>query len=213
MGGCCCVEGPHSTMNYYHVTVTRPSGPSTTSLLSRRDSPRTQTPGDSQTGGDPLQMWLKQLVWRGVESHIGGFLRWWSRRTCAHLLLWELQNCNSLLNNHWQENVGPQQKKIPHVQGLRRSPNKMVGGAKSCLESNSYPPEVLGGLKQNLVHARTQRCHKRLSQTCLCVNECLLWRHISAGSCCGDRSSGCSRPGRCSLWHKSSRRRSPLTPS
>ena len=27
-------------------------------------------------------------------------------------------------------------KKIPHVQGQRRSPNKMVGGAKLRLESN-----------------------------------------------------------------------------
>ena len=51
----------------------------------------------------------------------------------AHLLLWELQNCNFLLSNHHQENVGSHQKKIPHVQGQRRSPNKMVGGAKSHL--------------------------------------------------------------------------------
>ena len=29
---------------------------------------------------------------------------WWSKRTCTHLLQ-ELQNCNSLLNNHQQENV------------------------------------------------------------------------------------------------------------
>ena len=29
---------------------------------------------------------------------------WWSRRTCTHLLQ-ELQNCNSPLNNHQQENV------------------------------------------------------------------------------------------------------------
>ena len=57
----------------------------------------------------------------------------WSRRTCTHLLLWELQNYNSLLNNHWQENVGSNQKKIPHVQGQRRSPSNMVGGAKSHL--------------------------------------------------------------------------------
>ena len=28
---------------------------------------------------------------------------------CAHLL-WKLQNCNSLLNNHWQKNVGFHQK-------------------------------------------------------------------------------------------------------
>ena len=45
--------------------------------------------------------------------------RWGSRRTWAHLLLWELQNCNLLLNNHWHKNVGFHQK-TPHVQGRRR---------------------------------------------------------------------------------------------
>ena len=28
---------------------------------------------------------------------------------------------------------------VPHTQGQRRSPRKMVGGAKSCLESNTIP--------------------------------------------------------------------------
>ena len=67
---------------------------------------------------------------------LGCILRWWSRRTCVHLLLRELQNYNSLLNNHWQENVGSHQKKIPHIQRQRRSPSEMVGGAKLHLESN-----------------------------------------------------------------------------
>ena len=40
---------------------------------------------------------------------------WWSRRTCAHLLLRELQNYNSLLNNCRQENVGCHKKK--YIQG------------------------------------------------------------------------------------------------
>ena len=56
----------------------------------------------------------------------------WSRKMCTHLLR-ELQNYNSQLNNHRQENVEFHQKKIPHDQGRRRSPSKMVGGAKSCL--------------------------------------------------------------------------------
>ena len=37
-------------------------------------------------------------------------------------------------------------KMIPHVQGQRRSHSKTVGGAKSHLESNLNPPEVLRGL-------------------------------------------------------------------
>ena len=59
--------------------------------------------------------------------------------TCAHLLLHELQNCNLLLNKHPQENAGSQQKMIPHTQGQRRSPSKMIEGAKSRLESNPIP--------------------------------------------------------------------------
>ena len=43
--------------------------------------------------------------------------RWRSRSMCVHLLLWELQNYNSLVKNHRQENVGSHQKKIPQVQG------------------------------------------------------------------------------------------------
>ena len=41
-----------------------------------------------------------------------------------------------IINEAEQENVGSHQKKIPHVQGQRRSPSKMVWGAKSRLESN-----------------------------------------------------------------------------
>ena len=46
---------------------------------------------------------------------------------------------NLLLNNHRQENVESHQKKIPHVQGQRGNPSKMVGGVKSHLESNPIP--------------------------------------------------------------------------
>lgn len=40
------------------------------------------------------------------------------------------------LKNHQQENIGSHQKKIPHAQGERRAPNKMVEGVKSYLDSN-----------------------------------------------------------------------------
>ena len=55
---------------------------------------------------------------------------------CVHLLLQVLQKYNSLLNKHQQESVGSHQKMIPHVQGLRRSLSKTIGGVKSHLESN-----------------------------------------------------------------------------
>ena len=57
-------------------------------------------------------------------------------------------------------------KKIPHVQGQRRSPRKTVGGDKLSLESNPMSPEMLRGLKQNIVH--TRRCHVAQSCPTLC---------------------------------------------
>ena len=131
--------------------------------------------------------------------------RWWSRRTCAHLLPRELQNYNFLLNNCRQENVGFHQKNIPHIQGQSRRPSKMVGGAKSRLVSNPIPTRDVQ-LKKTCVH---QEIPQRLSQTCLWVFKCLLWRYgVSSGLPQWER-----------LWvqqtwvgHKPSWRRSPLTP-
>ena len=68
---------------------------------------------------------------------------------------------------------------------------------------------MFGGTKQNLVHQETPQ---RLSQTCLWMFECLLWRYGSTVACHRDRDSGCSRPESCSVWHKPSWRRSPLIP-
>ena len=111
-------------------------------------------------------------------------------------------------------------KKIPYIQRQRKSPNKMVGGAKSSLESNLYTPETLRGLKKikikikkknNFVGTRTQRPHRDWAKAALSV-ECLLQKRESAVACHRDRGSGCSRPGTHSMWHKPSRRRSPLAP-
>ena len=106
------------------------------------------------------------------------YLRWQSRWTCAHLLLQELQNYNSLLNNHRQENIESHQKNIPHVQGQRRNPRKMVGGVKSRLQSNPYLPEMLRGLKQTLC-APGPRDPTRLSQNCVSVFPAEVW--VSSG--------------------------------
>ena len=43
---------------------------------------------------------------------------------------------SSLLSNYHLENAGSHQKKVSHIQGQRRSPNKTVGGVKLSLESN-----------------------------------------------------------------------------
>ena len=118
--------------------------------------------------------------------------RWQSRRTRTHLLLQELQNYDWLLINHQQENAGSQQKKLPHVQGQRRSPSKMVRAVKSHLESNTVPSRDAQRAQTNLVRTRTQRLHRDWART---VFECLLWRYRSAVDCCRGRGSGCSRRG------------------
>ena len=64
--------------------------------------------------------------------------KWRNRRICAELLLWELQNTTRCEQPSTGQCWIPP-KKITHVQGQRRSPSKMVGGAKSCLESNPIP--------------------------------------------------------------------------
>ena len=56
--------------------------------------------------------------------------------------------------------LDPTKKKIPHVQGQRRSPSKMVGGAKSHLESNPLPARDTQRAQMNLVRIRTQRPHR-----------------------------------------------------
>ena len=51
-------------------------------------------------------------------------------------------------------------KKIPHIQGQRRSPSKMAGGVKSHLESNPLPKRDTQRAQTNLVCSRTQRRHR-----------------------------------------------------
>ena len=132
---------------------------------------------------------VKGTVKISSSTLVGG--RWWRRRTCAHLLLWELQNYNSLLNSHPQENVGFHQKKIPHIQG-QRSPSKTVGGAKTHLESNPIPARDTWRAQTNLVRTKTQRPHRDWIRA---VFGCLLRRYGSAVACRRGRCSGCSSPG------------------
>ena len=130
--------------------------------------------------------------------------RWWSRRTCPHLLLWELQNYNLLLNNHQQENVGSYQKRIFHVQGKRRSPSKMVGRAK--LDSESNPACISDSQRAQTKPCVLQEAPQRLSQACLWVSPAQGW--VSSGLLQGQRL--CVQ--QTWVWHKPSWRRLPLTP-
>ena len=138
---------------------------------------------------------------------------WRTRRTCAHLLLWKLQNCNLLLNNHRQENAGSHPKKIPHVQGQRRSHNKMGGGAKLHLESNPIPTRDAWRAQTKPCVHQDPETPKRVRQTCLWMSACFLRRHGSAVACHGGRGYACSRSGSPSMWHKPSWRRPPIAPT
>ena len=96
-------------------------------------------------------------------------------------------------------------EEIPQVQGQRRSPSKMVGGANSRLEANSISVREAKRAQTNLVRTRTQGPHRDRHRT---VWAFPLEVRVSSGLPQGQR-----------LWvqqtwvcHKPSRRRLPLTP-
>ena len=72
------------------------------------------------------------------------------------------------------------QKKIPHIQGQRNRPSKMVGGVNSHLESNPVPARGAQRAQTNLVHTRTQGPHRDWDRT---MFEHLWWRYGSAVDC------------------------------
>ena len=61
--------------------------------------------------------------------------------------------------------LDPTKKKIPHVQGQRRSPSKMVGGAKSHLESPLTRQRHSEGSNESCAH-QDPETSQRLSQNC-----------------------------------------------
>ena len=69
------------------------------------------------------------------------------------LLLRELQNYNSLLNNYQQENVESHQKKEnPRPRAKEKTQKDSRKGETAFTIKPHYLTEMLGGLKQNLVH-------------------------------------------------------------
>ena len=70
-------------------------------------------------------------------------------------------------------------EEIPHIQGQRRSPSKMVGRANLPLNQTPFPPETLRGLKQTLcapgIRDPTDRDRTVIQR--------LLWRYGSAVVC------------------------------
>ena len=84
-------------------------------------------------------------------------------------------------------------KKISYIQGQRRSPNKMVGVAKSLLESNPIS-------SKESQRVQTKPCVPQTPQETESHLPLSVWvspeeARITSGRC-RDRGSGCDRPGR-----------------
>ena len=79
--------------------------------------------------------------------------KWQSRSTFTHLLPRKFQNCNSLLNNYQQENVESHQKKeTPRPRAKEKPQKDSRKGETAFTIKPHYLTEMLGGLKQTLVH-------------------------------------------------------------
>ena len=103
-----------------------------------------------------------------------------------------------------QEIVIFHQKKMPHIQGQRRSPRKTVGIAKSCLESNPIPTRHTWRAQPNLCAPGPRDTTDIEPGLCLSV------------SCGGNISSGLLQEQglwvqQTWIWHKSSWGRLPFT--
>ena len=143
------------------------------------------------------------FLWSNCEQFFMIKSRWCSRRTCAYLLLWEFQNYNSLLNNHWQENVGSHQNKIPHVQGQRRKPQQDSRRGKIAfrIKSHSHQRCSEGSNKTSCTAGDPTETESNLPLSVL-VSPVEAWISFRG------RGSGCNRPG-CGISH--TWRRLPLT--
>ena len=97
-------------------------------------------------------------------------------------------------------------EEIAHIQGQRRSPSKMVGGAKSCLESRPIPGRDAQRAQTHLVCTRTKRLPQRLRQTCFWVSpeEVRVSSGLLQGQGLWVQQTW--------VWHMPSWRRWPLTP-
>ena len=89
---------------------------------------------------------------------------------CSRPLLTHTSAGDTQTLNHQQENVEPHQKKIPLIQGQRRSPSKFVGGVKSHLESSLIPArDTQRSQTKPCVHQETHRDWVRPGFECLWV--------------------------------------------
>ena len=97
---------------------------------------------------------------------------------------------------------------MPHVQGQRRNPSKMLGGAKSHLESNTIPTRDTRRVQTKPCAQQDLETTQRLSQICVRV---FYGGTRQEWPATGEGTLGAATWSH-SLWHKPSWKRSPLTP-
>ena len=107
------------------------------------------------------------------------------------LLLRELQNYNSQLNDPQQENVGSHQKRYLHPRA-KEKPQKDGRRGEIAFRIKPLTQERYSEGSNKLCTHQDPETPQRLSQT---VFECLLGRDRSAVACHRGWGSGCSRPG------------------
>ena len=71
-----------------------------------------------------LVLFFGKILRSGIVRLYDGITRWQGRSMYANLLLQELQNYNSLLNNHRQESVGFHWKRYPMFKGKGEAPER-----------------------------------------------------------------------------------------
>ena len=186
---CWHIEWSTLTTSCFHIWNSLAGMPSPPVALSIVMLPKAHSTSHSKMFGS---RWVIKPLWLSGSVRSRLLLVKW-KEVCSSSA--RTQNYNSLQSNHQQENVGSHQKKIPHIQGQRRSPRKTVEGVKSHLESNPIPARDTRRAQTKLWVHRDPETPRRLSQKCLWVFEYLLWRNSSARACPRGGVTGFSRPG------------------
>ena len=101
------------------------------------------------------------------DSFVGykTFTSWWSRSMCDHPARTPKLQLTTKQPSTVECWIQLKKKKILHIQEQRRSPNKMVGGAKLHLKSNTVLPRYAQRAQTKPFVHQDSETQQRLSQT------------------------------------------------
>ena len=116
----------------------------------------------------PLNLVLHSIVLCHKDLHLFSAIK--ASLSCTPLGYFKYTLVTEL--EWWLRDAGVTLRRYPQVEVQRRSPSKMVGGAKSHLESNLIPVRDAQRVQTNPCgqpesRERSSDLHKRLSQACL----------------------------------------------